>query len=109
MQTVRSGGDEAMAEAADPLESFRADTRAWLEANFPKSLRGRGGMLLAGEATNPLEGEALAWRKKLAEKGWGCPGWPKEYGGGGLNMFEARVLAAEMARIGAFNPIPPLS
>lgn len=99
-----------MSEARDRLEAFRAEARAWLEENFPESLRGRGGVLLgAGENVDPLEGEALAWRVKLADKGWGCPTWPTQYGGGGLDGFEARVLQAEMARIGAFNPIPMLT
>ena len=46
-----------------------------------------------------------AWRKAMGEKGWGTPTWPAEYGGGGLSRAEARVLAEEMNRIGARNPI----
>src|SRR5205814_1181366 len=38
-------------------------------------------------------------------KGWGTPTWPAAYGGGGLSRQEARVLAEEMAAIGARNPI----
>ena len=97
-----------MAEARDRLEEFRAEARAWLEQNFPTSLRGRGGMPMGGEEFDPLEGEgdAEVWRTKLADKGWGCPTWPTQYGGGGLDLYEARVLQAEMNRIGAFNPIP---
>jgi alkylation response protein AidB-like acyl-CoA dehydrogenase len=45
------------------------------------------------------------WTKRIGEKGWGTPTWPKAYGGGGLSQAEARVLAEEMARIGARNPI----
>jgi alkylation response protein AidB-like acyl-CoA dehydrogenase len=41
----------------------------------------------------------------MGAKGWGTPTWPAEYGGGGLSRAEARVLAEEMARIGARNPI----
>ncbi len=97
-----------MSEAKDRLEAFRAEARAWLEENFPASLRGRQGLVVTGEDVE-LEGDGPSWRLKLADKGWGCPTWPKEYGGGGLNLYEARVLQAEMARIGAFNPIPMLT
>jgi alkylation response protein AidB-like acyl-CoA dehydrogenase len=41
----------------------------------------------------------------MGERGWGTPTWPAEYGGGGLSRHQARVLAEEMAKIGARNPI----
>jgi len=37
----------------------------------------------------------------MAERGWTCPMWPKEYGGGGLTIDENRVLQQELARINA--------
>ncbi|HEY9218299.1 MAG TPA: acyl-CoA dehydrogenase family protein [Phenylobacterium sp.] len=88
------------------LDAFRQEARTWLEANFPEELRkdprrqmqaamGAGGDDAAWEA----------WRKAMGAKGWGVPTWPKEYGAGGLSRPEARVLAEEMARIGARNPI----
>jgi alkylation response protein AidB-like acyl-CoA dehydrogenase len=49
--------------------------------------------------------DADLWRKRMGEKGWGTPTWPKEYGGGGLTNAQARVLQQEMARIGVTNPI----
>jgi alkylation response protein AidB-like acyl-CoA dehydrogenase len=87
------------------LETFRGEARAWLEANFPASLRGK-----AGEAMNLMEGgtpagDLAAWRKRLADKGWTTPTWPTEYGGGGLSVLQARVLQQEMDKVGAFNPI----
>jgi alkylation response protein AidB-like acyl-CoA dehydrogenase len=41
----------------------------------------------------------------MADKGWGAPTWPTEYGGGGLSGAQARVLQREMARVGAENPV----
>ena len=87
------------------LETFRGEARAWLEANFPASLRGR-----AGEAMNVMEGGApdgdlSVWRKRVGDKGWATPTWPAEYGGGGLSAPQARVLEQEMARVGTFNPL----
>jgi alkylation response protein AidB-like acyl-CoA dehydrogenase len=51
------------------------------------------------------QGDAALWQKRMGDKGWGTPTWPKVYGGGGLSRPEARVLAEEMAKLGARNPI----
>jgi alkylation response protein AidB-like acyl-CoA dehydrogenase len=37
----------------------------------------------------------------MGEKGWTCPTWPSEYGGGGLSKEENLVLQEELKRIGA--------
>ncbi len=50
-------------------------------------------------------GDGALWVERMGAKGWGTPTWPKEYGGGGLSPAEAKVLAEEMAAIGANNPI----
>ncbi|WP_332772206.1 acyl-CoA dehydrogenase family protein [Phenylobacterium sp.] len=88
------------------LEAFRADARAWLEANFPKSLRGDPEALQA-LAMSPAEatGDWAVWKERMGARGWGVPTWPAAYGGGGLSPAEARVLQQEMAAIGAVNPI----
>ena len=89
------------------LESFRSETRKWLEANCPPSMRGEGGGAFEDDAIwggrkqvfkNP---EAKLWLDRMAAKGWTAPAWPKEYGGGGLSKDEAKVLAQELARIKA--------
>jgi alkylation response protein AidB-like acyl-CoA dehydrogenase len=85
------------------LEAFRKEARAWLEANFPPSLKGKAALASAEVRSN--EPDLVKWRKAMGEKGWGTPTWPKEYGGGGLSPQEARVLGQEMSRIGAFNPL----
>jgi len=86
------------------LDSFRADARAWLEANTPPSIRTPmadaetpwGGR--RAKWTNP---ESKLWLERMAAKGWTVPTWPTEYGGAGLGDAEARVLADELRRIGA--------
>jgi alkylation response protein AidB-like acyl-CoA dehydrogenase len=93
-----------MADFGGDLEAFRAEARAWLEANFSPSLKGKGGMMYV-EGANPSDPDIKAWTKAMGEKGWGVPTWPKQYGGGGLTPVEARVLQQEMNRIGAWNPI----
>src|SRR5271154_3819124 len=86
------------------LDAFRADARTWLEANFPASLKGKGGMMMQ-EGGGLAGGDAQLWQKRMGEKGWGTPTWPKAYGGGGLSAAETKVLQQEMNRIGAWNPI----
>jgi alkylation response protein AidB-like acyl-CoA dehydrogenase len=88
------------------LDAFRADTRAWLEANFPASLRKDPDRITAVEqGAAEADGDVALWKARMGEKGWGVPTWPQAYGGGGLSRPEARVLAEEMNRIGARNPI----
>jgi alkylation response protein AidB-like acyl-CoA dehydrogenase len=92
--------------AETDLDAFRAAARNWLEENFPASLREARGRppLMNGEAAT---GDVAVWKQRMAEKGWGAPTWPVEYGGGGLDNFQAAVLKAEMDAIGAFNPMAP--
>src|SRR5688572_24318312 len=94
-----------MADFGGDVEAFRSEARAWLEANFPKALAKTPMAQLAKMQGQPESDEAKAWRKAMGAKGWGTPTWPREYGGGGLSRAEARVLADEMAAIGARNPI----
>jgi alkylation response protein AidB-like acyl-CoA dehydrogenase len=85
------------------LDAFRAEARDWLQANFPKSLADKQpAMIPGGEKPS---GDAQLWKQRMADKGWGAPTWPTEYGGGGLSGPEARVLQQEMSRIGAENPV----
>ena len=44
------------------------------------------------------------WVRALGTKGWAAPGWPKEYGGGGLDREHQAVLSQEMRAIKAPAP-----
>jgi len=91
---------------ADPdLDAFRAETRGWLEANFPPALRGRGPTMVDSDTGAAPSGDAALWKARMADKGWATPTWPAQFGGGGLSPAEARVLQQEMARAGAYNPM----
>jgi alkylation response protein AidB-like acyl-CoA dehydrogenase len=50
------------------------------------------------EFKNP---DSQLWLERMAAKGWTCPTWPAEYGGGGLSKDEAIVLQQELDRINA--------
>ena len=91
------------------LEQFRADTRAWLEQNCPESMRVPArnfeDIYTGGrhpEFDNP---DQKLWCDRMAEKGWTVPHWPTEYGGGGLNKNEVKVLREETRRINARSPL----
>ena len=90
------------------LDTFRAETRAWLEENCPESMRtpmperetpwgGRN-----ADFPNP---DTKIWLDRMASRGWTAPEWPAEYGGGGLSKDEARILQQEMSRINARTPL----
>lgn len=89
----------------DPLDAFRSEVRDWLAANFPASLRGKDNAMSAIDGPSDPSPDESAWTRAMGAKGWGVPTWPAAYGGGGLDRAQARVLAEEMARIGAWNPI----
>jgi alkylation response protein AidB-like acyl-CoA dehydrogenase len=93
----------AAQQSDNDLESFRAEARAWIEANFPKSLKGKDALPYM-EGYGSKDPDFLAWKKAMGEKGWGIATWPKPWGGG-LSKAEGRVLTQELARAGAFNPI----
>mgnify|MGYP000566092127 CR=1 FL=1 len=90
------------------LETFRTETRAWLEENCPEDMRDGA----KSEETScwggrkwefTSEGQKL-WLERMGAKGWTVPTWPKEYGGGGLSKEEAKILQQEMDAIGARKP-----
>jgi len=88
------------------LDAFRTEIRGWLEANFPASLRRDASAVTEAEATGAtVTGDAALWKERMGAAGYGTPTWPKAYGGAGLSRAEAKVLAEEMAAIGAPNPI----
>ena len=93
------------AAAINPdIEDFRHEVRDWLAKTFPSSLKGKGAIMFA-EGRGSSDPDFLRWKKAVAEKGWGTPTWPKQYGGGGLSRAQARVIQEEMNKVGAFNPI----
>ena len=91
------------------IEQFRQETRAWLEENCPVAMREpvRGFDDLYNGGRNPEidHPDQKVWCDRMAERGWTVPHWPKEYGGGGLDQEELKVLREEMRRITARSPL----
>ncbi len=43
--------------------------------------------------------DARLWFERMRDKGWFCPQWPSEYGGGGLSAEYNAVLESELRRL----------
>lgn len=86
---------------------LRGEVRAWVEENFPASLRApeKQEQYYQSQPVYPEGGDWQIWKDRVVAKGWGAPSWPKEYGGGGLGPAQAHVVAQEIIRAGAFNPM----
>jgi acyl-CoA dehydrogenase len=85
-------------------QAFRIETRAWLEQNCPKSMRTsmvQEEVVWGGRNAEFANADSEIWLQRMAEKGWTCPTWPSEYGGGGLDKDQTIVLGEELARINA--------
>lgn len=87
---------------------FRQEVREWLEAHCPVSQRQpiiREEQIWAGSRVAFSSEEAKAWFEAMRDRGWTAPTWPTEYGGGGLDTEQARVLEQEMIRLGCRPPL----
>lgn len=91
------------------LDSFRRETRAWLEENCPPEMRtppkSDADVCWGGRKFQPSSPAQAEWLRVMGERGWTVPDWPAEYGGGGLSAAEAKVLREEMAALGCRNPL----
>ena len=91
------------------LDTFRAETRAWLEANCPAECRGPvesdEDRVWGGRNAHFPTPAHKVWLDRMGAKGWTAPEWPTEYGGGGLSREQAKVLNSEMRRIDAQPPL----
>ena len=78
--------------------AFRQEVRDWIAANLPFELCNR--------ATRIDPPELKPWHRKLYERGWIAPHWPKEHGGMGATLTQQIILFEEIIRVGAPTPYP---
>ncbi|MFM9970082.1 MAG: acyl-CoA dehydrogenase family protein [Burkholderiales bacterium] len=76
--------------------AFRAEIRDWIAKNCPRELINRP------DRINPPE--MKPWHRKLFERGWIAPHWPKAYGGMGATLKQQIILYEEINRAGAPTP-----
>ncbi|WP_137860979.1 MULTISPECIES: acyl-CoA dehydrogenase family protein [unclassified Sphingomonas] len=94
---------------SEDLDQFRAETRAWLEANCPAEMRTppKSDKETTWGGRNPeyAHPDQKLWLDRMAARGWTVPDWPQAYGGGGLSPAETKILREELKRIKARNPL----
>ena len=76
-------------------EEYREKVQAFLAEKLPPNWKGIGA--LTGDA---LEHFVTEWRATLFSSGYLAPGWPVEFGGGGLSELEQVIISEEFARAG---------
>lgn len=92
----------------EALEEFRLECRSWLEKNCPDSQRQPvvpAEQYWGGNKCSFASDDAEAWFNRMRDRGWIAPEWPVQYGGGGLDPQQAKVLKQEMQAINARPPI----
>jgi alkylation response protein AidB-like acyl-CoA dehydrogenase len=89
--------------------AFRAEVSAFIRDECPPGISRRGfGAMFGGGGwddirmgTDEYRKLNADWAKKLAERGWIAPAWPKEYGGAGMSVMQQFIFNQEMATAGA--------
>ncbi|NCV97268.1 MAG: acyl-CoA dehydrogenase, partial [Acidimicrobiia bacterium] len=76
-------------------EAYREKVQAFLAEKLPANWKGIGA--LEGDE---LETFTKEWRVHLAQARYLAPGWPAEFGGGGLSALEQVIVAEEFTRAG---------
>ncbi len=82
------------------LAAFRAEARAWLEANVPplgEEESGVIGLFAEHEDEEAFLAKARHWQARLADAGWAGITWPTEYGGRGLTPVHEIIWRQEAA------------
>ena len=86
------------------LETFRLETRNWIEENCPAAMRipakSDEEACWGGRQFVFSSADQKSWLERMANKGWTVPLWPKEYGGAALSPAENKILQQELARLG---------
>ena len=87
------------------MESFRLEVREWVEANCPETMRhpyrSEADPCWGGRNCKFQSEDQRLWLQRMTAKGWTVPTWPTEFGGGGLNRQQNKILKEELGRIHA--------
>ncbi len=83
---------------------FRAESRAWLEANSKKRDQSQDSMSMFSERDDAgMVQAAKAWQARKADAGWACITWPKNFGGRGGTPIQSVIWSQEESKFS----VPP--
>src|SRR3954468_7155329 len=71
-------------------QAFRQAVRSFVETKLPADIKER-----TLEGKKQPHDAYKRWHRILAERGWGAPAWPKEYGGPGWGPVEQYIFEEE--------------
>ncbi len=80
-------------------DAFRAEARAWLEANVPSASNDTGPLASLDTAAG-FEAHR-AWERRMAGDRWSVVSWPEEYGGRGADLYQWLIFEEEYYRVQA--------
>jgi alkylation response protein AidB-like acyl-CoA dehydrogenase len=90
-------------------DEFRAEIRAWLDANCPPEMRkpvaDEDDVCWGGRHFVFKSDAQRQWLEACVAQGYTVPDWPRAYGGAGMSPAQAKIWREEMARIGARPPL----
>src|SRR5713101_7102144 len=84
-------------------QAFRSEVRAWLGANIPGDLKGRG--FASSRGDRATVDRLRRWQAELHRAGYVGIDWPRRYGGRGASSMEQIILYEEMSRAEAPQPV----
>src|SRR5215475_14562655 len=82
-------------------ETFRAELAEFLDRELPRQLADVppiAAVYSGGRRPEMPHPSSKRYCELMAERGLTAPTWPKEYGGGGLDKEQAKIVVAELRR-----------
>jgi alkylation response protein AidB-like acyl-CoA dehydrogenase len=77
-------------------EAFREEVRAFVQRNLPPEIAAD-----SRRWVNPRVAYWRRWQRTLAEKGWGAPHWPVQWGGTDWSPLRKHIFSEELYRADA--------
>ena len=81
-------------------DEFRSELKSFIRDHLPPEMSRRTRLRY-----HPPKSDMLYWTRKLRERGWSVPNWPKHYGGTGWTSAQRHIFDEECFLAGC----PPLS
>jgi alkylation response protein AidB-like acyl-CoA dehydrogenase len=85
----------------DKAAQFADEVRTFVRAHLPAEISDK---VKKRQKISP--DEQRLWQRTLCDRGWACPGWPKQYGGPGFDALERQVFDNVTSEEGAPPIIP---